>query len=370
MRLKTKLLHVTSSLKTGGAEQVLYDIVTSLVPHYEQTVIYFHGGRYEKLLQAQGIPIIHIQGLFFRYDLFFWIRLFIAIRRIRPDKIHSLLWIANVASRLIARFLAIPYVNVLHNNVTQNGRVRACIDYVTFSQQDTLVTVSEEVRDALQMRYTWLPTKNITVISNGISIEDYAAKAANTALRRNALGYTHQQYIIGSVGRFVPVKRFDFLLKSFALVHQKYPFTHLLLVGTGPDEQALRSQAVELGIDQVVRFVINQPAIDYYGIFNCFVMSSAQEGVSLALLEAMSSKIPCIVTNNAAPMHTVLTHAQNGLVVSSDSIKGLAAALERCIIEQSMAHQLAEHAFQTVKTGYSKERMVRDYINLFERLAV
>ncbi len=366
MNPKIKLLHITSSLQMGGAERVLFELVTALDPQkYAQTVIYFHSGPYEQLLTKAGIIIIPIKGWLFRYDLVFWVRLWNAIRAVAPDQMHTLLWVANLAGRIMGRLLRIPTVAVVHNNVTQDGPIRSVVDHLTFSKRDTLIAVSPEVRDSLCSRHQWLPAQQVRVIPNGVNVDLFSHAATEVRTKRLAYGYSPEHIVIGSVGRFVPVKQYDLLLASFAAVYKQLPNVRLLLVGTGPQEKQLRELAITLEINSVVSLVIGKPAIDYYGLFDCFVMSSAQEGISLALLEAMSSSLACVVTNNKAPEHTVLSNGQDGLVVESNHPQVLANALQKLALNAELRRNLGAAAYKTVAERFTREQMIRQYDQLF-----
>jgi glycosyltransferase involved in cell wall biosynthesis len=364
---KIKLLHITSSLKMGGAERVLYEVVTSLDPaRYEQSVVYFHGGPYEQLFKDKNIPVIAINGCLFRYDPLFWYRFYKEVKKFKPDLLHTLLWMANVAGRLIGYFLKIPTCSVIHNNVTQDGAVRSAIDYITLGFHDVIIAVSPEVKDSLCKRNIKLKSENIHIISNGICVDRYASAAIAARNQRAVFNSTDNHFVIGSVGRFVPVKQYDLLLYSFAQIHQLFPHAILMLVGTGPLEHSLRKLAVSLQISHCVDFIINKQAIDYYGLFDCFVMTSAQEGISLALLEAMSSSLPCVVTNMQAPQHTVLTHRYNGLVVPAHSQEALVAHLAEVISDKEMRVNLGQMAYKTSSDQYTQEAMVAKYDKIFK----
>jgi glycosyltransferase involved in cell wall biosynthesis len=366
MSSKIKLLHLTSSLKIGGAERVLYEVVTTLDSEkYDQVVVYFHGGPYEQLFKEKNIPLVHIKGLFFRYDPVFWLRLLKAILQLNPDKMHTLLWMANVAGRIIGRAFKIPTYSVMHNNVTQDGKVRSFIDHVTLSKADHIIAVSYEVRDSLCARHRWLPAHKIPIITNGVDSDRFARAAITMRQKRSDFGFADWHVVVGTVGRFASVKQYDLLLKSFAAVYKKFPHIRLMLVGTGPQEQLLRNLSTTLEINSAVYFIIGKSAIDYYGIFDCFVMSSAQEGISIALLEAMSSSLACVVTNAKAPEHSVLTHGTDGLVVSSNNQTALQEGLEMLIIDPALRSSLGKEACKTVKLRFQKQEMVACYDQLF-----
>jgi len=88
--------------------------------------------------------------------------------------------------------------------------------------------------------------ERITSIPNGVDLERFPARVDTEELRRE-LGLTPESRVIMSVGRFVPVKNFPILVRSFARIHAHRPETRLLLVGAG-DPAELRGLAESLGV--------------------------------------------------------------------------------------------------------------------------
>src|SRR5579859_5390998 len=101
---RKKVVHLISSLKIGGAESLLYDLIVGLGNQdYEHHVIYFHHGPHVARLEQLGVSTYQVRGIITLYDpIFFW-RLARLIKKLKPDVIHSALWAANFAGRIIAR---------------------------------------------------------------------------------------------------------------------------------------------------------------------------------------------------------------------------------------------------------------------------
>ncbi len=357
---KNRLVHVTSSLQMGGAESILFTLIKHLQATFDQTVIYFHDGPFVQKIKELGVRTIKVSGYFALYDpIFFW-RLLNALKACNPDVVHSLLWAANVSSRLCASLLKIPMVNVYHNNVEQDGQFRIMLDRLTASMCDQLVAVSEQVAQSVK---GWQPAKQIEVITNGIDVPQVELNIA-----KKDLNIADNGFVIGAVGRFVPVKSFDILLKAAARVMLQHAHVQVILVGGGQEEGALRQLAHDLKIADRVHFVVGASAINYYPLFDCFVQSSSKEGVSLALLEAMYFARPCVVMGDAF-VHPVITHGIDGFVCEIGNVEQLACII--CSIveqkEQSVKN-LAECAKKTIVSHYTASHMNQKYEKLFLEL--
>ncbi len=370
---KTVIVHLTSSLKVGGAESLLCDIARHLAKNtlIEQYVMYFHEGPNIEVIQKLGIKTYHIKGFFFRYDLFFFVRLFYQFIKLQPTCIHASLWFANAVGSVFAIMFRIPQISTIHlaANADKNikmSKFRAIIDRLTLRLADQIVTVSLSTKETLCAEYPWLSKKNIKVITNGIDIENVQEQAKNQSIVRLQLGLADEHFVIGCVGRFIPRKNHGLLLEVCALLLQHHPQVHLLLIGQGPLEEQLKQQARVLGIETHVHFVQANQAYGYYNIMDCFILPSEQEGLSIALLEAMSLKVPCIVTSTAK-RHDVIQTGKHGLIVPAYR-QDIAEAVKMLVQDHHVRELLASQGYEHVCASFNISLMVTQYEQLYKDL--
>lgn len=360
---KKRVVHIISSLKMGGAESLLVDLIGKL-PEYEHVVICFHDGPNREKIELLGVQAQCVKGLFFRYDPFFWVNLVYVIIRLKPDLIHSGLWVANLVARVMACVLRVPNVSVLHLDVNCDGVIRNLIDTITFRLSYRVIAVSDQIAASLE-RKAWIPAKKIQVIKNGIEQGVTVARSYEKFVTKERLGIPEYAFVVGSVGRFISRKNYKLLLDSFAELTEHHKYLYLVLVGFGPLEIELRSYAQSLGIATLVRFIVNEPAYSYYPVFNCFVLPSAQEGISVALLEAMCFGLAC-VTTAVNDKHEVIQHKHNGLLVPSNDRKKLTMTLKGLLGAQDEIKRLGQEAYKTVTSTYEMSHMVNAYRTVFE----
>ena len=303
-----------------------------------------------------------IKGLAICYDPFFWLRFYKLLKKIHPTVIHSSLWAANFISRIMGKRLKIPTICSVHLGLDQDGIVRNVFDRFTLHYSDRIVAISKTVSDSLDQRAAWVAGKKIETIKNGIDDSNVLALNAKHRVTKTALGIPSDYFVIGSVGRFIPRKNYLQLLEAFAQVHGSFKNTRLLLVGFGPQEKLLRKKAAHLGIENAVIFVVGKPAYGYYSAMDCFVLPSLSEGLSIALLEAMSFGLACIV-HNKDMKHDVIVHEFNGLLVTDN--RKLRREIERIIVDSALRQELKLIAQKTVKYEHSLDRMVDSYKRLY-----
>ncbi|MCL4229414.1 glycosyltransferase [Candidatus Dependentiae bacterium] len=363
-----KLVHITSSLKVGGAETLLCDLLNGLSGKlFEHHVIFFHDGPIRARIESRGIKTYQVSGLVCMYDPFFWVRLWRCIRTIKPDGIHTLLWAATIAGRLVGATRGIPVVSVYHNNVDQNGAIRNSIDRFTAQLSTKIIAVSDEVADSISAHNMTIARRNVMVIRNGINCEKIESLAAHYQVKREDYGLSSEHFIIGSVGRWVSVKNYPLLLRAFALVQQHMKHARLFLVGQGPEEHTLRTLARQLGIYPSVYFVKANPAYGYYRLFDVFVQSSDKEGISMALLEAMCLQVPCVVTNRNLT-HSVISHDLNGLVVPAGDVVRLSDVLLKISPDRKLRDRLADVAYTVLRRDFSDTHMLSQYQQIFWKM--
>jgi glycosyltransferase involved in cell wall biosynthesis len=366
---RKKIVHLISSLKIGGAESLLYDLIIGLGSEkYEHHVVYFHGGPNVERLERLGIPTYHMKGLITLYDpVFFW-RSWRLIAQIKPDVLHTALWAANFVGRIIGFLQKIPTVCAVHLGVNLDGKFRNQLDAVTFGLATHVVAVSEGVAQSVHDR-SWIPAQKVQVIKNGMDTQAVVERGMKQNCNRQELGLTAEHFVIGAVGRFIARKNFDILIESFSLFHAQQTNARLVLIGLGPQESFLRQKAKDLGVEKKVIFVIGKPAYGYYPLFDCFALPSTQEGLSIALLEALCFKVPPIVTSPDG-QHEVIQHRQNGLVVKPNDARALCGALQEMGMQDSARLAMGKNAEMTVREKFSFDRMVNAYKTVFTNVAL
>lgn len=368
---KNKIVHIISSLKIGGAESWLYDLVRSL-NSFEHHVIYFYDGPNVERIKKLGIGTYQIKGLFFKYDPVFFLRCFLLIRKLNPDIIHSSLWSANIIGRIIAWLLKIPNICVLHlaknfESSAKNEIFRTFLDRITISIPDKLVAVSKSMADELQKTHKWIPANKLSIIKNGIDVSYIINEGLMSNKKRSDFALTDKNFVIGNVGRLVTRKKQEMLMEAFALIHNKFPEMRLMLIGRGPMELLLKAKANNLNISDKVIFSWDNQAFGYYNLFDCFVLPSDQEGLSIALLEAMSFGLPCIVASTENS-HEVISSGENGFIIKSNDKNELAQVLEFLYKNKGLREKIGLEARNIVKNDFSLDNMVKKYDNIFNDL--
>lgn len=370
-----KILHLISSLKVGGAEALLVELIKDLqIKNIENCVIFFHTGSNLQKLKNLGVKCIQIKGLFKMYDPVFLYRLYKQIKTINPDCIHSSLWAANFLGTIFSKILKIPNICTLHLGLNLKNKkesfFRRILENFSVKKSYKTIAVSNSIKNSFENLEL---QKNIEVIENGIKIlpkKDYCKARSNSSTghsfwRKQVKGFEiYKKIVIGSVGRFIKTKNHQLLIEAFSELRKFKENIELHLIGHGPLEQNLKNLVSSLNLKNSVKFINTNEARSFYKKFDIFVLPSEQEGLSIALLEALSEKLPVVVIGQNFE-HEVITHEQTGLVINL-SKKELISSLDRLISNIALAQEIGLNGYNLVEKKYTLDRMSNDYITLYK----
>lgn len=162
--------------------------------------------------------------------------------------------------------------------------------------------VSEAVRSSFMRLYDGLipRTIEIDVIHNGIDTRRFVPDPQLRRQTRTRLGFSEDEFVVLLCGRLDSMKRPILALHGFAEWAKTQPRGRLLIVGEGPESDAVRSEVSRLGLQKRVKMTGLVPdSAPYYGASDCYISSSNnQEGGPLAAAEALASGLPAILPND------------------------------------------------------------------------
>ena len=223
-------------------------------------------------------------------------------------------------------------------------------------QSDRFVATSRAIMQ--ELIEVGVPSKRITLLPNGVETDSVSVKT-NYEL--------HDPVRLVFVGRFHEQKGLDVLLTAFQELSRQHPGLNLRLqlLGDGPLRDDLVRQSQELGIAQQVEFAgLTDKVFEYLQQADIFILPSRAEGLSNALLEAMTCGLPVVVSNIPANLH-VTESAKNGLVFSADDPHLLASAVTQLLEQPELRERLGKAARQTIENRYSLDSIAEGYASLY-----
>ena len=212
-----------------------------------------------------------------------------------------------------------------------------------------MIAVSDDIRKRLE-RYEGIDARQIEVVYNGVRPITRIDATARTALR-SELGFGASDFVVGTVGRFDPIKNFPLLVGSIQGCLPKLPHLRGLIVGDGPEFGRIRDLLEERGLSPAVRLTGFRPdARELVQCMDLFVLSSFSEGTSMALLEAMAAGIPALVTAVGGNVE-VVEAGVSGWVVPSGSQADMMEAIADAAANPDKRREVAEAGQRTFLLG-------------------
>lgn len=297
-----------------------------------------------------------------------------AFRNESPDLVHGWMYHGNIAASVasLITFRDTPVIWSIHHSLydstTEKPLTRSLIRLSALLSNRTRAIVYCSRVSAGQHEAIGFDPRHRLIIYNGIDCDvfrpDFNAKAQLAKL----LNISEQRHVIGSIGRFHPMKNQVEQVHAFAqLLKQGYDIQGLF-VGTGHEDGLVRRTARELGINDRISTLgieADVPTI-MRGLELHVVSSSWGETFSLATAEAMASCIPAVVTDVGDCAWVV---GDTGLVVQRNSSEALAAAFRKLLdIGPDARRQLGLRARQRVVENFSLQQYVAGYLALYDEV--
>lgn len=216
---------------------------------------------------------------------------------------------------------------------------------------------------------TGINERHVHVIRNGIDTDLFRpARCDQKTELRQSLGLSPAQTVLGCVSALRKVKNHAGLLKAFAAALLDYPEMMLVLVGDGPERTDLEALCRQQNIRNKVVFAgARKQVIHYLNVFDFFVLNSRTEGLSYALLEAMSAGLPVIVTKVGGNIQ-LIEDGTDGLLVAENDQKALKTGILRLCKNIELRTRMGGNARKKVVEKYSQGQMLKKYRQLYMSL--
>jgi len=378
--VKTRVLFVVNTAQYGGLEKHLLDLVGRLAaPSIECTILCCGPDFYsQRLSDRKDIRVIVANQRRSRTFSWYWL---VFVR----SKPHVIVFVkgsmdsyplkAYIAAKLsgnkrlvaMEQLIADPVPEKLIGGGMRNWlrryvgwRARYIVTYVWRKKLagilvDRTICISKAVRERLVDGYGFPADKTVT-IPNGVDLTCFdSPNGSDCGKMRRGLDRDSDEAVILCVSRLVRRKRIDILLDAFSLVLKEHPSCKCLIVGSGPSEEELRAKSMELGLSASVSFAgFAEDVRPYLEMSDIYVSSSDREGLGVSIIEAMAYRLPCVVTN--IPGHNeVVSHGDNGLLVTPGSAEDLAQAIKHLLVCKEERKRMGTNGRKAVEELFSAD---------------
>jgi len=376
---KNNILCIVPWLKTGGAERVMLNIARSADKkgtafHIMTTYPAAHEWQEEFRPHFQNI-IIPVRR---RMSAFIWKKyLHQAIKKLRIDAViitasHDAY---KYLPKLRAAFDGVRTMDILHFDSKSRTMDLMLVDPHPYL--DRRVCISHNLRELMIKKYARAGispeyANRLLVVHNGIDIKAYSPNGRMRGAFRSRYGIPADSKVISFVGRFVDQKKPLLFVEIALAVLRKLPGTkiHFIMAGDGPEFDNVRAAVDRQGLADHITLtgsLSNVP--DLLAETDLLLVTSAYEGIPLAVTEAMAMNVPVISTDVDAVGELIENNRNGFLITPDDNVIGSFTAKIADLLTGKGDHRaITDRARKTVSGEYSLEAMGARYQKIFDDL--
>jgi glycosyltransferase involved in cell wall biosynthesis len=209
--------------------------------------------------------------------------------------------------------------------------------------------------------------EKVRVVYEGTEIPELPS-AARRAQARQKWGVAEGAPLLGCVGKLLPDKGQECLIRAMVEIRKDFPEARLLLAGDGSSRRELEKLTAELKLSRAVifsGFVRDVEAV--YAALDVFLLPSFFEALNNSLLAAMAYQIPSIAFSRGA-LTEIIEEGKSGLFVSGPEVGEISAAVKRILNDSQFARSLGEAARARVAQNFTAEHMVDQTLEVYKEL--
>lgn len=363
------IVHIITGLNNGGAEAVLYRLVTSDLKNKHIVISLMDMGKYGSMLRERGIEVICLYMPQGKLTFSGVLKLWKVLRKHRASVVQTWMYHADFIGGVIAKLAGVKKIfwGIHHTDLIAGESSKTTILIANLCAKISGVVPTKIVccakRSSAVHAGLGYEKEKMVVIGNGYELSHFQPNDDLGSEVRKLLGVTGP--LLGTVGRFNPLKDHKNLLQALALLKiKKINFT-ALLIGPNIDHQnmELMGWVVENNLQDDV--VLLGQRTDIPALMNAIdlhILSSSSEAFPNVLAEAMACGTPCVTTDVG---DAGLIVSNTGWVAPPKDAISLAEAIEHALFEMKEHPDMWEKrklaSRQRIESNFSLEKMIEKY---------
>jgi glycosyltransferase involved in cell wall biosynthesis len=363
---RPKIIYIVSQLGQGGAEQQLYYVLKYLQP--DATVLSLApGGYWLKPYQDLGYTVIELQraGSFDASRLRNVMRI---IREQKPDIVH--LWMDGVPGaygRLATILLRYqPTIVGIRNHPARDPGWYSWLTRALLNRYVQMFTSNAISSQEYLVNHDHVPRHKSRFVPNGIELTRFAPPSSPDA--RNLLPEDwRSRVIVGSVGALAERKSPDDFVRVARRVIDQNPEIRFVHAGDGPLRETVHALSRELNVDEKILFLGSRRDVpDILRTFDIMLMTSSNEGTPNAVMEAMATALPSVVTD-VGDCKELVFKGETGYIAPVGDVEGLAQHVLRLADDTALRQQMGRTGYERIQ-GYDVHQMAQQFRSLYEEV--
>ena len=359
------ILHInTERTWRGGEQQTLYLLQGLIKRKLNSHLVCQPDSPLARAAATVGVTVFPLR-MHGEIDFFAAYRLRKLLRKYRYDIIHchtshahTLAFLASWGTtirRLVTR--RVDFSILRHSFLKLSG-----IKYRYMS--DYYIAISQKIKDVMVL--DGIAAERIFVVHSGIDPNRFSTESCQELISEFTI--KNDEKVVINVAHLAGHKGQKYLVRAIPAVLERFPRTRFFIVGGGELMEELKALAVSLGLDDELVFTgFREDVGAFYRLADLFVMSSVEEGLGTAVLDALAMGKPVVATHSGG-IPEMITDGENGLLVPARNPSALADGISEMLADSDKAEQMAARGPELVKTRFSIEAMVAGNINVYHRI--
>jgi len=360
---------LAKALSRQGHEVHVVTLDLPGIPYYEE----IDGVKIYRTAAELGHPNFITWTLLFNH--FLEKRMADLSKEVEYDVLHVHDWLTAPAGISFKHFLKKPMVLTVHS--TEYGRSSLHspdsyaidgIEWWSTYEADKIIVTTEFMRREVCDHFH-APWEKAKIIPNGINLKKFPDSVDRGAIRRRYGIQDHEKLVL-CVGRLVPQKGIEYLIKAVPRVVQRHHEAKFIIVGDGWLKSHLEHVARSSGHEWKISFTGFIPDSELVALLmsaDVLVVPSIYEPFGIVALEGMAAKVPVVATQ-VGGLGEIIEHDKTGILVHSRNHESLAWGVNRVLSDSGHSKWLIENALEKVQKTYSWESIAMKTVKVYKEV--
>ncbi len=297
-------------------------------------------------------------------------------RNVDFDVVHVHDWLTGFAGISFKHQMQKPLVSTIHG--TEIGRAQGLhnpdsltidgIEWWTTYEANKIIVTSASMKAEIQGHFR-LPPEKIEIVPNGIDTKRYNASVDQSAVK-GRYGVHPDEKLVLCVGRLVPQKGIEYLIRAVPRIAERYPEAKFIIVGEGWLRGHLEYIARSTGHQWKITFtgwVPDQELIALLNSADALVVPSIYEPFGIVALEGMAAGVP-VVASDVGGLAEIVEHEHTGILAYSRSPESIAWAVGRVLSDPDHSKEMVQNAQEMVQKTYSWEAIAMKTAKIYKEV--
>jgi glycosyltransferase involved in cell wall biosynthesis len=271
-----------------------------------------------------------------------------------------------ITGYLASKVLGLPFIHHEHSSAHYRKGMGRVLGKFCLPKAAAVICNSRYTSDTISSSYRAV-SKKLHVIYN--PVEERIVTRERNEIRRE-IGVREEDILIGHVGGMIPERDQETLIKAFHKIHSEFKHSKLILIGDGPVRPRLESLAESLEIKSNVIFTgYTRGVWEYLSALDIYVNPTLDEGFGIAVVEAMLSRLPVILSDRGAHPELIVENESGFLYPGSDN-ESLAKRIKLLLESPRKRKEMGLKACEVAKVRFSPSLFASNYFRLVQNILV